>query len=165
MIDDASPPDPATSHGGAAMTRAALWLSIAALVVTAALVIPFIAPRNPAVIPLFVLALAAAVTGIVLSVSARRPPAGGQRARSWALAAAVGALVVDAVLTVIFVVAIIGVTPLAEVELRGTGPQNITVTYSSEIEKVTRQWPSEGHATFNTAGGWAEITITAPGSS
>lgn len=72
---------------------------------------------------------------------------------------------VAAVVVLVLVLVLVRMSPLADVELRGQGPNDITVTYSSQIEQVTLQWPSEGRAEFNTEGDWAEIVITAPADS
>lgn len=148
-----------TPGGRTVLPLVAVWLSALALVLAAALVVPFLAPRNPLAIPVFVLALAAAFTGLVLGVRARRGAQG--RAAVWGVASSVLALVIDAVLIVVFVTVIIG-TPPTPVELRGSGPNNIEVTFSHELETRTLTWPPEGRAKFNTDGTWAEITVTAP---
>lgn len=162
MLDDVSTPRPPAaappSRSRFAATTA-IVLSTIAVVLTLLLVVPFLAPRNPLAIPVFVLALAAAVTGLVLGVRARR--AGNGRAGVWAIASSVLALAIDAVLIVVFATVIIG-TPPTPVELRGSGPNNIEVTFSHELETRTLTWPTEGRAEFNTEGDWAEIVVTAP---
>ena len=143
---------------GRGRSVAALIIGIAAAIVAALLVVPYLA--RPGLVILPVIALALAVVGIVLAVRARRQ--GGQRARGRAaLASALAALVVDVGLIVVFAVAIAGFG-VASVELRGAGPQDNTVTFSNATEQRTLQWGPEGRAQFNTSGSWAEITVTAP---
>ena len=143
---------------GRRQTVAALIVGIAAAIVAGLLVVPYLARPGLVVLPAIALMLAAA--GIVLAVRARRQP--GQKARGRAaLVSTLAALIVDAVLIVVFAVTIAGLG-VASVELRGTGPEDNTVTFANATEQRTLQWGPEGRARFNTSGSWAEITITAP---
>lgn len=159
MTHDA-PPTVAPPNRPSRLAIPAISVSVVALVVTALLIVPFLAPRNPIFVPVFLLAFAAAAVALVLGLRARRG-SGPDRSGLWALAAAGVALIVDAVLAVFFVTVLVFHPPTA-VELRGTGPNNIEVTFSNDLETRTLTWPSEGRAEFNTEGDWAEISVTAP---
>lgn len=157
---DTAAPGPVPTRGRALGT-VAIWLSVVALAATAFLVVPFLAPRNPLVIPVFLLAFAGAFVGLVLGLRARRGRDGAGRSAGWALAGALIALVVDVVLAIVFATLIV-FHPPTPVELRGSGPNNIEVTFSNDFETRTLVWPPEGRAEFNTDGTWAEISVTAP---
>lgn len=158
MSNESATRIPGVRPGGGGRTIAALVVGIAAAVVAGLLIVPYLA--RPGLVVLPVIALALAVVGVVLAVRARRQTGQGARGRT-ALASSLVALVVDVVLIVVFVGTIAGLG-LASVELRATGPDDNTVTFSSATEERTLQWGPEGRAQFNTSGTWAEITVTAP---
>lgn len=141
------------------ISTAAIWLSIAALVLCALLVLPYTAQSSPAFVPVFALAVAAGIAGIVLGLLARRS---SSDRRGWALFCALAAMLLAVVLAVIFAVGMISTTSINKVELRGQGPEGISATFSNEMERRTEEWPPEGWARFNTKGSWAELTIEVP---
>ncbi|MGX1934759.1 hypothetical protein [Microbacterium resistens] len=133
----------------------AIWLSSAALLLCAALVIPYLAPRNVVFGILLGIAAVAAVTGLVLGIRARRPRA--------ALVSAIVALAVDVALLAVFLFGLAALSaPHDQVELRGQGPGTLHATFSSEGESDTMTWPSDGgYKSFPTTGSWAELTVEA----
>ncbi len=161
MSNESATRIPGARPRGGGRTIAALVVGIAAAIVAGLLIVPYLA--RPGLVVLPVLALALAVVGVVLAVRARRQT-GLRTRRRTALVSSLVALVVDVVLIVVFVGTIAGLG-LASVELRATGPDDNTVTFSSAMEQRTLQWGPEGRAQFNTSGTWTEITVTAPADS
>ncbi|MEZ3157521.1 hypothetical protein AB1K56_11390 [Microbacterium sp. BWR-S6Y] len=161
MSNESATRIPGARPRGGGRTIAALVVGIAAAIVAGLLIVPYLA--RPGLVALPVLALALAVVGVVLAVRARRQTGLRTRGRT-ALVSSLVALVVDVVLIVVFVGTIAGLG-LASVELRATGPDDNTVTFSSATEQRTLQWGPEGRAQFNTSGTWTEITVTAPADS
>lgn len=141
------------------MPTVAIWLSAAALVLCALLVVPYRALASLAIVSVFVLAAAAGITGIVLGLRARRP---GSARGGWALVCALVSLLIGVVLAIIFVVGMISATSLNKVELRGQGPEGMSATMDHDTTPRTETWPAEGWAKFNTKGSWAELTLEAP---
>lgn len=137
----------------------AVWLSAAALLLCILLALPYLALRSPVALLVFVLAVGTGIVGIVLGVRARRSASarGG-----WALICALVALLITAVMTVVFIVGMISATSINKVELRGQGPQGVSATFSNDMGERTEKWPSEGWAKFNTEGSWAELTMELP---
>ncbi|MFT4259625.1 hypothetical protein [Microbacterium sp.] len=131
-----------------------MWLSIIALVVAVSLVVPYRATTGAAMLAPVVGALIA-VAGIVLAVRQRRRPGA-------ALAFALVAVLLDVVLSIVFIAGMISATSINRVELLGQGPQGITATIHGESGTDTFVWDSTGRATLTTKEDWAEITVTAP---
>lgn len=137
----------------------AIWISAAALLLCVLLALPYLALRSPVGFLFLALAVAGAIAGIVLGVRARRSAVRG----GWALICAVVALLITAVMTVIFIVAMISINSINEVELRGQGPDGVSSTFSNAREERTETWPAEGGwARFNTRDSWAELTLEVP---
>lgn len=137
----------------------ATWLSVGALLICALLVLPYRALASPVLIPIFALAIAAGIAGIVFGIRARRI---ATARATWAMICALAALLTAAILAVVFVVGMISATSMNKVELRGQGPEGMSASFSNDMEQRTEIWPSEGWAKFNTKGTWAELTIEAP---
>ncbi|TPW77386.1 hypothetical protein [Schumannella soli] len=137
-------------------------LAIVALVATAALAVPYYATQSLAIVPVFLLALAGAIVGLVLSV--RASGGTGRRLAAWSLVAALVALVIDIALLVVFLVGI-AVPDLARVEMKAQGPLNMSVTYTTSESSDTVTSPADGEASARTAGSSAEVEIAAPAGS
>lgn len=153
-----------TSQGEAKTRRprtplVTVWLSAAALLLCVLLALPYLALRSPIALLFFALAVGTGIAGIVLGVRAHRSTTarGG-----WALICALSALLITAVMTVVFIVGMIAATSINKVELHGQGPQGVSATFSHDLEERTEKWPSEGWAKFNTKGSWAELTLETP---
>lgn len=160
-------PSPSAGDGGSPVrtptgAKVVRILGIVALVVTAALAVPYIATRWFVVVPFFLLAFAGASTGLVLS--SRGPRLAGRRIGAWSLAAVLVAIVIDIVLLVVFMVGITG-PHLARVEMRGQGPVNMSATYTTAEGSDIVTSPAQAEATATTAGSSAELTLTAPAGS
>lgn len=150
-----SPGGPAAAPGPRRRTAtAAIWVSCAALVLCAALVVPYGA-RGDALIAILLPVAALGVVGLVLGIRDRRPRA--------SLASALVALVIGLALLVYFVLSIVALlTGPARVELSGQGPTNMSATISSAEGTTTYTWPSSSWARLNTDGTWAEVSLVAP---
>lgn len=136
----------------------AVWLSSAALLLFLLLALPYLALRSPVALLFLALAMGTGIAGIVLGVRARRSAARG----GWALICALVALLITAVMTVVFIVGMTSATSINKVELRGQGAEGTSATFSNDMEERTEKWPSEGWAGFNTKSSWAELTLEAP---
>lgn len=137
------------------MATTAIWLSAAALVLCAALVIPYRARADIFFTILLVLVAVAGVAGLVLGIRAHRPRA--------ALASALIALTIGALLLAYFLVSLAALLAGPDqVELSGQGPTNMSATISSDEGTTTHTWPSNSSARLNTDGTWAELTLVAP---
>lgn len=164
MTNDLSP-TPVVAHSGTARRPVSVTiaraLAIVSLVISVVLLVPYVSVSLVVAAPAFVLAFAAAIAGLVLAGRAMRDSPVPRRAATWALLTAIVALVIDAVLVIVFLAGLAAFR-LDNVELRGQGPDDISATFSNDLETRTVVWPSVGRAEFNTKGSWAEITITAP---
>ena len=157
---DGSAQMPVTRRGG--LPTVAIWLSAIALVLCCALGVPYLALRDLALVPVFVLAAAAAVMGLVLGIRERRGVASSRIGTRWALICSLVALVIDVVLLVVFIVGIVSASSINRVELDGQGPTNMSATISSDQGTNTYTWPSNSWARLSTKGSWAELTLVAP---
>lgn len=143
----------------------AIWLSAVALVLCGALVVPYTALGNVALVPVFLLVAAAGVVGLVLGIRERRGAASSRNGARWALICSLVALVIDVVLLAVFIVGIVSASSINRVELDGQGPTNMSATISSDQGTSTYTWPSNSWARLSTKGSWAEVTLVAPANS
>lgn len=137
------------------MATAAIWLSAVALVLCAALVIPYRARADIFFTILLVLVAVVGVAGLVLAIRGHRPRA--------ALVSALIALTTGALLLAYFLVSLAALLAGPDrVELSGHGPTNMSATISSAEGTTTHTWPSDSSGSMNTDGTWAELTLVAP---
>jgi hypothetical protein len=152
---------PSSDAGKAPLRRwatLALPLAIASLVITA--VLGLLSPAF-AFLAAVLVAAAAGVAGLVLSITARRN--GSRRGvAGWALTFSVVGLLTNFVLIGVMVVGVLSHSQLTQVEVRAQGGLTFTVTFADDSQTYTEEWASTGWKQFTTTKSSTEITVTAP---
>lgn len=146
------------------LSTAALWVSIVALATSAVLAVIFQPVLRSWLVVLLLLAIAAAVVGLVVAVRSRGRH-GRPRGAGWALVSAVVANLVNIALILSVVIGVVTTfgTQTNAVIFRGQGPAGITAKYWGELDPRTEEvWPADGSAQLDTQSSWVKLTVNAP---